>query len=121
MPRRTAMSLIPISGTPPILLLLAAALALAGCASLEAEAEDTASVFVGRNSLGPTAEEEFPEAARNCQLPQAVLSRAGSYFVVTLPADIYAARGREPAATRIACLTRWAGARGLTFTLGSAR
>ena len=102
-----------------ILPALTMAFALAGCASLEDASQDTVTGLGGRNITRTTPEEDLPEAARNCRLPEARVSRAGSSFVITLPADLYAARAREPAKTRIACLTRWATGRGLAFTLGA--
>jgi hypothetical protein len=119
MTKQIDISFTPRAGARPMVLVLAAALALAGCASLEDASADTVTGLGGRDSLRTTPEEDLPEAARNCRLPEAWVSRAGSQFIITLPADLYAARDREPAKTRIACVRRWAAGRGLTFTLGA--
>ena len=65
--------------------------------------------------------EEFPGVARNCELPEARLNRAGRGYALALPTATYAARDRAPGHGRIACVTHWADERGLTLTLVEAR
>jgi hypothetical protein len=96
--------------------ILLAALGLSGCAlnDMDDAVSDTRSA-VGQNVERPPANLEFPEIARNCQLPTATLTWTGSAWRLALPAETWAARDRSPEAGRIACIHHWARERGLTL------
>jgi hypothetical protein len=102
-------------------LVLLAALALSSCAlgDVGDAAMDTRAAVGGGDS--PVPEDEFPEVRTNCQLPGAALSRQSRAWRLSLPSEIYAARGSQPTAGRIACVTDWARERGLTLVIEQAR
>lgn len=67
---------------------------------------------------------EFPEAARNCGLPEASLLRftdEGRRFRLMLPATVYAQRTASPTAERIGCILHWADERGLRLMVQGSR
>jgi len=76
MPKHTDIST-AILGARPIAFAVAAALALAGCASLEDASADTATGLGIGDSIRTTPEEDLPEAARNCLLPEAMANTIG--------------------------------------------
>jgi len=70
------------------------------------------------------AVDEFPAVARNCALPEAVLGQfTGSALrgTLLLPPALYARRGDQPVAGRIACIEHWAHGRGLRLFVAEAR
>ena len=70
------------------------------------------------------AADEFPAVARNCGLPEAVLAQfTGSALrgALLLPPELYARRGEQPVAGRIACIDHWAHERGLRLFASEAR
>jgi len=101
-------------------LVLLATLALSACAlgQVGDSATDTRAVVGDEEVVIP--DEEFAEVRRNCQLPGAVLTRQGTGWRLSLPADVYAARESQPAASRIACVTQWARERRMTLAIVAA-
>ena len=70
------------------------------------------------------AADEFPQVARNCELPQAELVQfSGSSLrgTLLLPPELYARRGEQPVAGRIACIDHWALGRALRLFVAEAR
>ena len=60
--------------------------------------------------------QEFPEVARNCELPEAFLQQftdEGRRMRLLLPAEIYSRRDKPPVQGRIACVLHWASEREL--------
>ena len=104
-------------------LALLAALALSSCAldDVGDSVIDTGTAVGIKDAEAPIPEDEFAEVRTNCQLPEAILTRHGRGWRLILPSEVYAARDREPAVVRIACITNWARGRGLTFTIVKAR
>jgi hypothetical protein len=67
---------------------------------------------------------EFPDVARNCELPEASLVRftdEGRRFRLMLPASVYERRETAPTAGRIGCITHWAEGRGLSLMVQGSR
>jgi hypothetical protein len=63
-----------------------------------------------------SALQEFPEVARNCELPEAFLQQftdEGRKMRLLLPAAIWARRDEPAMQGRIACIHHWADERGL--------
>lgn len=102
-------------------LALLAALSLSACAmdDFDEAVTDTRAGLGDRDALTP--EEEFPEIRTNCGLPGAALTRHDTGWRLSLPAEIYAARERQPTAGRIACVTKWAHGRGLNLAVAGVR
>lgn len=102
-------------------LALIAALALSACAidDVGDSVTDTRDAVVGEGERMPEA--DFPEVRTNCRLPGATLTRLPNGWRLGLPPAIYATRSTQPAASRIACVTKWASGRGLTLTIVEAR
>jgi hypothetical protein len=107
-----------------------AMLALAGCVTPEEQAERAfANAVEALNAAAADAEEqmaqivaeEFVEAARNCELSQARLVRAGEGYNLGLPPALYAGRNRAPNEGRVNCLIHWGRERGLNLTIVEAR
>jgi hypothetical protein len=99
-----------------------AVLILTGCAiNALGDAVDDTKTGAGYRGEQRSVEEDFPEVARNCQIPAATVSWTRSAYRLILPADLYAARDRPPAAGRISCITDWAHGRGLTLTVEARR
>ena len=69
--------------------------------------------------------EEFPEVARNCELPEAFLTQLtdeGRKMRLLLPAETYARRDEPVMQGRIGCVVHWANERGLQLiVLGTDR
>lgn len=102
-------------------LVLLTALALSACAIDDVgEAVDDTRAAIG-DEVGRMPEEEFPEVRANCRLPGSTLTRLPKGWRLGLPPATFAARGSEPAAGRIACVTRWASGRGLVLVIVEAR
>ncbi len=105
MPKRTHISSILTAG--------AALCSLVGCASVPPGGYTQAPV-------ARTALEEFPQVARNCGLPEALLSQftdEGRSLRLLLPAALYARRDEAPVAGRIACIIHWGNERGLRLVV----
>ena len=69
--------------------------------------------------------EDFPEVARNCELPEAYLQQfadEGRKTRLLLPAETYARREEQVMQSRIGCILHWASERGLKpIVLGAQR
>ena len=113
---------------------LAAAAALAGCATPQQRSE--ASMQSALDTMNAAADdvmaqaeavvaetfaEEFAEVARNCGLTGARLIRDGERYSLALPPTIYTARDRAPADGRIACVRHWGLEIGHDFEIVEAR
>ena len=104
-------------------LALLAALALSACAMDDVgdAVIDTGAAVGIRDAEAPMPEEEFPEVRTNCRLPGATLTRYRAGWRLSLPSPTYVARKSQAVAVRIACVTNWARARGLTLAIVEAR
>ena len=98
-------------------LVLLAALTLGGCLTPEERADRavqdaTDAMNAAAADAQAAAEhvmiEEFRVVARRCDLRTATPLFGMEGLVMSLPAELYALRDREPTAGRIACIARWA-------------
>ncbi|HYI39457.1 MAG TPA: hypothetical protein VE053_03975 [Allosphingosinicella sp.] len=103
----------------PLALLLALSLSACAMDDFGEAVTDTRASLGDRDALTP--EEEFPRVSADCGLPGAALTRHDTGWRLSLPAEIYAVRNRQPAAGRIACVATWARGRGLNLEVSGAR
>lgn len=103
----------------PLVLLVALGLSACAMDDFGEAVTDTRASLGDRNALTP--EEEFPAIRTDCGLPGAALTRHDTGWRLSLPAETYAARNRQPAAGRIACVTNWGRGRGLNLEVSGAR
>ena len=110
------------------------ALALAGCTTPEETSErdlvrTNAALREARADLqaamnAAEAEmiaREFPDVARNCELPEATVSRNGGRHVLTLPSTVFAQMSDARTRGRVACIEPWARERRLALDIAEAR
>ena len=64
---------------------------------------------------------EFPDVARNSELPEATVSRNGGRHVLTLPSTVFAQMSDARTRGRVACIEHWARERRLALDIAEAR